>query len=165
MKRIRILMILGASILVISSGAGGRGVAYAQSLDSYCTLSNICMNAWNGGPYIEVYNNPNVANDNFDVNNFSIFFGSTTGKYALACIGDAGNSPTDARAALDPGNGEECPNAAPWGGVFLESVCSLPNGTDGVSFYDYHWKGYLAPAGDGNGDAFYLNNPNTFCFA
>jgi len=166
MKR-RILVVLGASILAISLGFGGREVAYAQSGTAFCGYTNECMNAWGGGPNINV-NNGVTANDYFAVsqsgNDYNIYFtGSSSSPYALDCIGDAGNSPTDARAALSQGNGQICPTA-PWGGVFTERLCLLPNATAGVAFYDTHWKGYLGPASGGNGAAFYLNSTNPICF-
>jgi hypothetical protein len=123
-----------------------------------------CLNAWGGGPDVNVSaNKPNGT-----PNNYFELYAESDGYYELIapngeCIGDRGNSQQDAQAGLVPcGTG--------WGsnfklGTYQTGAC--PN-SDSFSFLDNRWGGLLGPpAGWGNGSPFYLNKPatpGTFCF-
>ena len=68
----------------------------------------------------------------------------------------------DARAALDS---DDCAaGQIAWGANFTLTTAGCPSGE--FAFRNVHWGGYLGPstAGLGNGDAFYLNNADEFCY-
>lgn len=164
LRRSRIL-VSGAGLflavgLAVIALAGPAAPAYASgSREQFCDGSQ-CVNAWGGGPDVNTYT-PGASN------NFFYEIITYTGNYGLQyagsgansgdCVGDWGNSSTDARAGLYSNCGDTQPA---WGANLREVGCS--NG--GEAFYDIHWKGYLGPKTTGNGVAFYLNKPTPYCF-
>ena len=153
-----LLVGLIAAILVVpaTAFAQGGGVNHYYE-DGY----NI--NSWNGGPNIEAYNG-NVATDNFmlaqSITNpsyWNIYNWDGASSYFGYCMGDTGNSSSDAKASL---SGGDCTSSVPWGGNFIEDTCS--NGE--VAFYNVHWNGFLAPASNSNGAQFYLNDGTEVCY-
>jgi hypothetical protein len=158
----RILAILGAVILGIGSGIVGGQAAYADPQAQYCN-NGYCLNAWNEGPYVNAYHT-NVVN-----NDFSAFQNSSSGyenieytgpgPYQNQCIGDYGNSSTDARAGL----GGFCRSGQiAWGANFQLEACN--NGDSGWAFKNVHWGGYLTPNAHSNGSPFYLNSATKTCY-
>jgi hypothetical protein len=158
----RILAILGAFTLAIGFGIGSGQAAYAVGpVAQYCDSGGYCMNAWNEGPYISAYTETHVNN------NFSAFKnrdGYETieylgpGPYQHQCIGDYGNNPNDAHAALygfcDSGQ-------IAWGANFTVVGC----GNNTYAFKDVHWKGgYLTPNSNSDGSPFFLNSATPTCY-
>jgi hypothetical protein len=157
----RVFSILGALTLAAGIAAGTGQAAYAQGTQlQYCDSANYCLNAWNEGPYINLYAKNHVNNDfyAFPNGNYANIEYTGPGPDAGDCIGDYGNGQYDARAALDP-----CA-PIPWGGNFRVDICD--NGSfSGYSFYNIHWKGYLTPnSSNTNGSPFYLNSLTPTCY-
>jgi hypothetical protein len=160
--RSRITILLAACLLAVGFGSFlMANPASAQGTPQLCYLESFCLNAWNGGPYVNVYS-PNVSNDAFQY----IYIGFNTwviqyegsGRYSGDCIGDYNNDKYDARAGLY----SNCTTGnVAWGAKF--TVDSLDCPSNEVAFHNNHWGGYLAPAGFNNGDAFYLNS-SIVCF-
>ncbi len=161
--RSRIIAMVAACLLAIGFGSFlTANPAFAADRTQYC-YGPYCLNAWNGGPEVNVYS-PGVNNNSFDA-----FFSEGTGywniqflgggRYNEDCIGDLGNNSHDARAGLY----SDCAagNVA-WGANFTAETQNCSSGD--IAFHDNHWGGWLAPAGLGDGDAFYLNNPDEYCF-
>jgi len=129
----------------------------AAQLNQWCAgSSNLCLNAWGGGPLVKVYS-PGVTNNNFQV------VGSGYDQLEFAntnyCIADNNNNPSDAKAALSSICSDN-PDVAGWGVNFTSGFCS----GGGVWFHNNHWNGYLGPATSSNGSQFYLNKPTPWCF-
>jgi hypothetical protein len=128
---------------------------------------NLCLNAWSGGPAINVYG-PGPTNDNFKIIGSSYdniqFVGG--GAHNGWCIGDYGGSSTNARAGLVPG----CASGQiGWGVNFRSAACYINGRNAGIQFYNLHWHAYLGPQVSGigsvlNGYSFYLNKSTPWCF-
>jgi len=173
MRRLyRIGAMIGAILLPISVVmATGITEASAATPYQYCAwpggIGPACLNAWGGGPNVNVEesDNPNIQNNRFVPLNegggsYQIEFvgGGPDNGY---CISDANNDPSDAVAALLPCH-DRVSGLVPWGSVFNEQT-SPCGGT--LAFYNTHWRGYLGPpAGFVNGSHFYLNKPSAVCF-
>ncbi len=160
----RILVILGSLALAIGFGIGSGEAAHAQGTEVCYNAS--CLNAWNGGPDVNVYTS-GVQNDQFgvitDAAGYTGIIFTGGGAHNDQCVSDLGNSSTTARAGLD-GNCEQSGGIA-WGANFTEQGCTLPGGGSGLAFKNVHWNGYLAPASQTDGAAFYLNNSTPHCFS
>lgn len=163
----RILALLGALTLAIGLGTGTGEAAHAQSSLAFCTSFYYCLNAWNGGPYVNVYT-PGVQNDLFgqvtDSDGYSAlsFVGDDyKDPYDYTCVSDYGNSPTDARAGL---TGNCVQGQVAWGANFTTQTCNAGSLGQGMAYKNVHWGGYLGPASESNGAAFYLNTPTPYCF-
>ena len=161
--RSRIIAMLAACLLTISLGSIViANPSYAATEYEYCA-TNACLNAWNGGPEINVYPlSQGIANSHFIAVTNTIsgytniqFVGNSNSSYNDDCIGDLGNSSTDARAGLYS-NCEA--GTVAWGANFVETSQFCPGSE--VSFYNVHWQAYLGPADLTTGDAFYLNKPD-----
>ena len=160
----RLLLVLGAVLLAFGLGAVP---AYAGTGNQFCTTSPAvaCFNAWNGGPYVNVYTARGTAH-----NDFTLGYDSTLGVYYLEytgggawngqCIGDASNDSGNYQTSLDP-----CPsgsNSGGWGTHFSANG-GCANG--GLGFKNIHWNGYIWPVNYSNGSPFFLNGGNTeFCY-
>ena len=163
--RSRIITLLAACLLAIGFGSFlTANPAYAAG-DKFC-FGGACLNAWNGGPYVNVYTGQGyVANDTFAVVTTAqgykglYFFGG--GTFNDECIADYNNNSGDARAGLY-GDCFDVGGVA-WGANFTIVTANCGAGTE--AFKNVHWGGYLAPAGNSNGDAFYLNSPSEHCFS
>jgi hypothetical protein len=163
----KVFLIAISSVLAISVFVVSGGVAHASErqycVDDYGVFA--CFNAYGGGPYVNIDNNPDLQNDYFTVilspwtGDYEIEFiggGSWSGK----CIGDAKNDSGLADTSLD-----SCATASGgggWGTDDIEYSCG-----DGlVAFRNTHWGGWIAPdASFSNGKPFYLNDPEEVCFA
>jgi hypothetical protein len=177
MRRLyRIGALVGAILLPIGAVlVTGTTEAWAATPYQYCTAgpdANLaCLNAWGGGPYVNVEesNNPNIQNNRFQVlpeaNGYYQIQFVGGGQYNNYCIGDAGNVPGNADTGLVVCN--TIAGGAGWGTLFRDrsNLCGS-TGYGPFAYYNSHWKGYLGPV-DGfvNGSHFYLNKPNLVCFA
>jgi hypothetical protein len=138
----------------------------------YCgpNFGNDCLNAWNGGPYVNVYTggdetrdtNQNfmVIDENGNQNGTAEIMYTGSSSWNGRCIGDASNDSTLADVSLDacarPGQ------TAGWGTQFTWGTSGCPSGT--VWFHNNHWPGYLRPPDNAaNGSHWYLNKPNKVC--
>lgn len=161
---------------VVAAGAAclaavGPAILQYQEL-CYYNGGYACLNAWGGGPFVNVYRGgPETSDTHAD---FILLDNQATGYYELAyvgsggwggrCIGDANNDSTLADASLD-----SCGTASGNQGFGT----NMDWGTNGcpsgeVWVYDYHWNGYLGPPNNYvNGSHFYLNKPASahVCFA
>jgi hypothetical protein len=163
----RILAILGVFTLAIGFGIGSEQAAFAVGpAAQYCDGGGYCMNAWNEGPYIEAYTENHVNN------NFSAFAnpdGYETIEYLgpgpdnQECIGDYGNSESDARAGL---YGFCNSGQIAWGANFYLISCGENNnGITTWAFENVHWPdGYLTPNSNSDGSPFYLNSATRTCY-
>jgi hypothetical protein len=150
--------------------ATGTTEASAATPYQYCDYLNYppraCLNAWSGGPNVnvETSDNPNIQNNRFEVlpagsGYVQIQFVGGGSQYNGYCIGDLGNNQDNATAGLVPCH-DHSGNAG-WGTLFTNGHSC---GSD--TFHNAHWNGYLGPV-DGyvNGSHFYLNKPTTICFS
>jgi hypothetical protein len=158
-----IVMSLGFALTFGSSTALAAG-----SGSQFCTgLANrSCLNQWNGGSNVNVYSRGVVNNDftlNYEGNGNYSLSNSNGGHSDGLCIGDYGNSSSNATAGLD-----QCPspgNGGGWGTNFHVSNCTAIDGGPGFEFKNNHWpNGWLGPQSDTNGAHFYLNKPTSYCF-
>lgn len=171
MKKMRILYrtsALASAILLALGMVLATGIpeasASASSISGYvfCLGASECLNAWNGGPWVDVYTGGNptaVQNDYFtdicEVGGSCIIEDTGGEAWDGHCIGDAYNNSSYADTSLDT-----CWSG--WGTNFDEITC---DGGLGVEFYNLHWKGYLGPpSGAVNGSHWYLNKPTPYCF-
>jgi hypothetical protein len=170
-KLYRIGALAGAVLLPIGAVlATGTTDASAATPSQYCYEalypSIACLNAWGGGPNINVEesSDPNIQNNRFEVlpdsgKYYQIqFVGGGGSLYNGDCIGDLGNNQADAVAGLVPCH-DHSGNAG-WGTLFTVSHSCGTN-----VFRNSHWSGWLGPV-DGyvNGSHFYLNKPSPVCF-
>jgi hypothetical protein len=181
MRRLyRIGALVGAILLPIGAVlATGTQEASATAGFQYCdyaTATAECLNAWGGGPWVnvETTSNPAIQNNHFEIryeSNGNVeleFVGG--GTWSGQCVGDAYNNSGYADTSLDACGSLSNGNGAGWG-TQLQLQSWGPGGpcpTGDYAFYDYRWGGYLAPAnGDVNGSHFYLNSSkaNPICFA
>ena len=131
-----------------------------------------CLNAWGGGPYVNVYTGGDentdtnqhfmVIDENGDQNGTAEIMFTGNGSWFGQCIGDASNNSGLADTSLDacalPGQ------TAGWGTQFTWGTSGCPSGT--VWFHNNHWNGYLGPSDNPvNGSHWYLNKPSKVCLA
>lgn len=168
--KLRVAPVTGAIVLAVVAPlafvaspalAAGSGNQWCISNGTYTYLIT-CANAWSGGPAVDSYDASSLNND------FTLIEAPGTSNWALEdtdggaysgyCLGDYGNSSSDARAGL-----VACPNVntgstGGWGSNFHLYSCEGSNGYSGYYFYNNHWGEYLSPSGSwDNGDAMYLN--------
>lgn len=181
MRRLyRIGALLGAILLPIGVVLATGTEASALSGSQYCAVNTnggeLCLNAWNGGPFVnvETTNDSRIQNNRFQIrieNNGNVelqFVGG--GAWNGQCIGDAYNKSGRADTSLDPCGDITNGNNSGWGTQLQEQTWG-PGGpclTNQVAFFDWHWKGYLGPksASAPNGSPWYLNKPSStpICF-
>jgi hypothetical protein len=162
-------MLVAVAVVIAVSGFGvyqydSHKVPASHAMGSpsqYCySLTNYCLNAWGGGPWVRVYH-VGAFNNDFGVE--EVGFGSNwyIEDYGVnKCIGDGNNSPGDARAYLDP-----CPSATSGGGGWGTNFTLSPCGGSGlIAFHNNRWNGYLAPTSNSSGASFYLNSKTQYCF-
>ena len=151
------------------AAAVGLGLLSTQ----YCgpNFGNDCLNAWNGGPYVNVYTGGDETRDtnqNFmviaedgDQNHAEIMYTGSS-SWNGRCIGDASNLSGNADVSLDACATPD--QTAGWGTQFTWGTSGCPSGT--VWFHNNHWPGYLGPPDNAvNGSHWYLNKPNKVCLA
>jgi len=147
------------------------GLAQRFSEEQWCDYnqsSGACLNAWGGGPYVNVYKNGPEISDTHGA--FAVFDNTGTGYSEIAytgsgswagrCIGDASNDSSLADVSLDScGSGS---GGQGWGVNFTWGTSGCPAGE--AWFKNVHWNGYLGPpANFVNGSHFYLNKPSKTC--
>jgi hypothetical protein len=179
--KMRLLYRIGALVGAILLPAGavlatGTPEASAETAYEYCFYQSLdsadaCLNAWAGGPFVNVENDAgnNDANDLFAVmpgssGNVVLQFDGV-GPWGGKCIGDAYNEYSDARVSLDTCGGGGL--SAGWGTQFKEVYVGAtgPQGDcqdGGYAFKNNRWGGYLTPeypVFPANGTPFYLNTP------
>lgn len=156
------ILIAGLPLAFVSSPV------FAYETYGWCTpvgSYNACLNAWNGGPWVNTYDSPYTNNSYFT--NVAAGSGNVEledeglNSYDGTCIGDAYNDSGLADSTLD-----ECPTSgdAGWGTNFHEYSCYV-NGNPGYEFHNNHWNGWLKPQGSSNGQEFYLNSASPYCYA
>jgi hypothetical protein len=170
----RKVLFLGLAFVLVVGGVGyytttrARNRVLAASGFEYCVESifgQACLNAWNGGPFVNVYTHRGVANNYFEVlqeNNDDDIIkatGTSNARWNGQCIGDAYNNSNlqaiNYETSLDPcGSG--------WGTYFTEYSCT----GGGTAFKDVHSGKFLAPGNFSNGANFTLNGPtpSSGCF-
>jgi hypothetical protein len=161
---IAVFVVVGVSVKSFSHAASG---GYGHTFCGGSTFG--CLNAWNGGPWVNDYGNAHVGNDDFY--SVSLTNGATTyimdsgaNAWSGNCIGDAYNSSGNPLASLDP-----CPGSskgAGWGTYFqVVSTNICPAGS--VAFKNKRWHGFLAPVNgysSTNGNHFTVNGL-LYCFS
>lgn len=162
-----VILAVGAVLATGTSEASAANPLTGQwCWDSTGNGGWVCLNAWNGGPQVNVSTNANTRNNDFAliVNSSGYnelqFVGG--GNYSGYCIGDLNNQSGQASAGLVP-CGNDGVNQAGWG----TSLQGTQNGcfAGQAAFKDVHWKGWIGPpSGWSNGSHFYLNKPGFFCF-
>jgi hypothetical protein len=155
----RIGALTGAILLPLGAVlATGIPEASAAVGSQFCIASNECLNAWNGGPWVNVFTGgPTGAQNNYFqdycFNGICQIVDTGPTNYDGSCVGDAGNSSGNADTALIGCTG--------WGTNFQEISCSATS----IAFKNVHWGGYLGPpSGAINGSHWYLNKPGRYCF-
>ena len=172
---VAVIGIFGAGYVAIH-GHSGKGVSHAASGGyghTFCFGGSFgCLNAWNGGPWVNVYGNAHVGNDDF----YSVSLANNASTYIMDsgdnaqsgnCIGDAYNNPSNPLVSLD-----SCPGSskgAGWGTYFQVDAPTptkhdCPTGS--VAFKNKHSGQFLAPVNgyqSANGSHFRLNG-NHYCF-
>lgn len=165
----------GAVTLRASGALDSRVVttSYAQAnIAGYCTNGGgACLNAWGGGPWVNVYTRGPDKNDSHadfqeiaqpgsGMIGYSELEYTGGGTWSGDCVGDASNKSGNADTSLDScGTTKTAPG---WGTLFDPVPCT--NG--GTAYYNVHWKGWLGPVDKAvNGSHFYLNKPSAFCFS
>jgi hypothetical protein len=183
----RIGTLAGAILLpataILASGipAASAASAAAPSGSQYCYRpgsgisphgSYACLNAWGGGPRVNVSTNNNTQNNDFTVifesNGYAEFKDTGNNAGSGKCIGDYNNSTSDASTGLVAcgTNGV----GAGWGTQFIPDpfYCLGVGDPNGEAYQNVHWNGgYLGPVdttNSPNGSHFYLNKPSEFCF-
>jgi hypothetical protein len=149
------------------------GTAFSSTQWCGPNSGNDCLNAWGGGPYVNVYTG---GPETGDTNQHFMLIDETSsgymgpsqiafngdGSWSGECIGDANNNSGLADVSLDP-----CAlpgQTAGWGTQMTWGTSGCPTGE--AWFHDNHWNGYLGPpAGAVNGSHWYLNKPSPVCFA
>jgi hypothetical protein len=161
-----------AAVLAAGTSEASAATPAASAAPGGICAGVSCLNAWNGGPYVNAYTGgTSNANDDFDVfqepdgNVYIAFLPGSGIPWNGDCVGDAGNVSGNARVSLDPcgTNGQ----GAGWGTQFEWIQGNGSNGCPSGSsaFYNIHWGGYLGPQQSGvNGSPFYLNKPGKVCF-
>jgi len=149
-----ILGIVGSGYVVIK-GHSAKGVSHAAAGygHTFCGGNGAgCLNAWNGGPWVNSYGNAHVGNDDF----YSVSLSNGASTYIMdsgvnvwggKCIGDAYNQSGNPLASLD-----SCPGSsqgAGWGTIFKVVRGQYCTGNT-VGFLNRRWNDFLAPA-DGVG--------------
>lgn len=117
------------------------------------------MDAWDGGPYVNIYNSSNSNNDftdwNSPANSAYSWWQGVGGK----CLADYGNSSSNARAGL-----VACSvSNIPWGANLTAYSCS-ESGAWGYELYDSHWGGWVTPNSGTTGAPIYLNSATATCW-
>lgn len=155
-----ILLVLGLTTAFTSQAGAQTGFQYIAGY-----LGGVqVINAWNGGPFVKVWNMAGSTNNDFTAgadpfNNRIVIEYTGGGSWNGQCVGDAYNNSSRADTSLDP-----CAtsgNNGGWGTNFSSGNSGC--GSDQLWFHNDHWGGYLA--GDGVGTPFYLNVSTKVCYS
>jgi hypothetical protein len=182
-----VIGLFGAGYVVLK-GHSAKGTSHAAAGygNQFCTTNYLghtnlmCLNAWGGGPWVNVYTHLGTINNDFTLGKSNSYWslsltGGTNIRWIDQCIGDAYDNAGSEETSLDP-----CPHAAypghpayngGWGTNFIPIPC-----TGGYEFKNVHWTDddrvgnpnldnrWLAPNGWGNNANFVLNSPKAYCF-
>lgn len=156
------IVLVSGTLLAFGGGQTLAATGYDTQLCVNNGTTNACMNAWGGGPAVDVFTvMGSEPNDEFYVgnlnngNSYLEYMGG--GTYNHLCVGDFNNSSTAADAGLDP-----CPTnsySGGWGTNF--TIVGGPSG-EGTVFKNNHWGGSLAPGSFTNEVPFYLNHAGLY---
>lgn len=143
------------------------GTASADTWCNYNGGTDYCMQTNGGHVYACQDSNPNNGGncaafaDEFELQAAGGGFAQLLSDGSGGCIGDYGNSSSNASAGLD-----SCPASgnAGWGTKFTYNSCSNGLGA-GFYFVNYHWNGWMGPQSYTNNANEYLNKPGAYCFA
>jgi hypothetical protein len=145
--------------------------AYPQSL-SWCNPdfdtsgTADCINEWGYGTSAKLYVSSSYQySDWFSLIDAGSGYSaleitSGSGPYSGECLGDYGNSSSNASGGFDtcPGSG-----TAGWGTLLTATSCT--DGTEyGYYLYDHRWGGYVTPSTFTNGAKIYLNSQTPTCW-
>jgi hypothetical protein len=190
--RRRIIGIVVGLILALGtvSGLGLPVTAAYASTYEICDIGFACLNAWNGGPYVNTYG-PAVSNDNFELQPIDDrcksgsdltttncpYSGVPAGLLIVQirylntgnCLGDFNGESGDARAgAFDACNNPSTGSGGSDGTVFFEynvvvdDQATCPPGH--FELYSFHWQnGGLGYPGAGNDEPWYVNSEPLDC--
>jgi len=123
--------------------------ALAQSQTEFCAEGSAgtplfpCLNAWGGGPEVQT-ETPGTSNEDFTiqvVDKGGVGYREIEYLPTGSCVGDIGNSSSDARAGMDDPCGNPNTGAgAGWGTLFTlqQSYCG-----QGYVWSNVHWGGFL----------------------
>jgi len=166
----RLLVFAAAVVVSIAPIVASGGAVHADFVASLCASGGqACLNAWNGGPAVKVYQPSQSPNSGFewitaaDSRYVNVLYTNNLGN--PLCVGDLNNDPGDAHAGLvNCGAG-----ALGWGANFEKWPCVDSRGISGVSFRSAHWSNgsngaWLGPNGTTNGSWFFNNKPSQYCF-
>ena len=125
-----------------------------------------CLNAWNGGPYLET-ETPGASNEDFrleTVDRGGTIYDQIEYLPFQTCVGDGnGGSNTDARAVMT----DACNGANGYGGSYGTLFLLVNNNCPiGWTLFNVHWGGYLSYSAFPNyqnGSPFYLNTGVESC--
>jgi hypothetical protein len=188
----RIIRTISGFILALGTvfGLGLSATAAHAATPEICDLSDACLNAWNGGPYVNTYG-PAFKNDNFEIQPIDgrcakgsdlttancPYSGVPKGlliiqiKYINTgnCLGDFNGLSSDARAgAFDACNSTSTGTGGYYGTVFFEyDVFTNDQGTCPPGYfniYSAHWpNGGLNYPQPGDNEPWYLNSNPPDC--
>jgi len=187
--RRRIIGAIAGIILALGAVSGLGLPATVAQATSYqiCDISLACLNAWNGGPYVNTYG-PNTRNDNFhiqpiagrcragsDYTTANCPYSGVPGGLLIVqiqylnnpgdCLGDFNGLSGSARAsAFDACNNPNTGSGGSYGTVFFEYVPSAGCPPGHFQLYSFHWQnGGLNYPGAGNDQPWYLNTTTPDC--
>jgi hypothetical protein len=148
--------------------------AHASTFEEQCDDSNVCLNLWNGGPYVQTWQGL-TGNNNIIIQWLP---GRGAGYFQLVnqvegypnCIGDFNGSSTDARlGGFDQCNNPSTGYGGAWGTVFYMVQDRCPPGVGGevpTEYASLHWPGgFINHPGSGNDQPWYENSPTGDCLA
>lgn len=144
------LLPVGAALAI------GVPEASAASVQQFCYYDAgghpACLNAWGGGPYVNVETSDNtvIQNNHFQLreesNGYVELQFAGGGKWNGRCIGDASNDPNLADTSLDACG--SITNGAGWGTQFQIAYGTGDNGCpdNTIFFYNNHWSSVTGKA-------------------
>lgn len=190
MKKIFMPMVVAALAVLVPLGITATP-AYAQGFygPPICGPGGLCLNAWNGGPYVKTYTTP-ASNENFEfegVDRCGTSFVTTANcpipgvpagllvgqfTYGSHCVGDLDGLSGNATASVsDTCNSTVYPGTGgSYGTIFvLNPGNGCPNGYG--AYVSAHWTSYWSgePSGlgwthsSGNGQQVYINQTPDIC--
>jgi hypothetical protein len=161
-------LVLGGGLTLIATAAP----AQAQSFEEQCDDSGVCLNLWNGGPYVQTYGGT-TGNNNISIQWLP---GRGAGYFQLVnnvegypnCLGDFNGEQGDARiGGFDTCNNPNTGYGGSWGTVFYMVRSNCPPGAGGLvpeMYMSAHWPGgAINHPGSGNNQPWYENSSPGDC--
>jgi len=148
------LWVTGVPLIIAMPACGAGAVPqFAETEWCYYNGGYACLNAWGGGPYVNVYTGGPETSDTHQ--DFAVFANPGTGyaeigftgsgSWSGECIGDASNNSGLADVSLDSCGSSS--GGQGWGTNFTWGTDGCPSGE--AWFKNVHWNGYLGPPRDG----------------